>query len=597
MRRWLVNDQLVAHELRKRFPRLPVRRVILINPPALSAQLFDIAAARKKRYSGFLPYGLTVLAALLRRSSFEVSILDLNFYVLAEIQRVSEIDIEATWRGELRRVLSSFDPDIVGVTCMFTMTHEAFTEVVREVQAHDLPVIIGGVHVTNDTERVLRELDGVVASTHEGDVSFPELLAFLNTASPDAKDLPRQIAMIVDGQYWSDSRRALPTSEDFSHVAALDLVEVERYSSVGSIGSFVSCLPPGTRGAVSLSNRGCRAQCTFCSVRFFNGPSVRSRTVRSIVDEIERLYSERGVTHITWLDDDLFYGDPVTLFNEIVRRDIRITWDASNGVIAAAMTPEIIAAAAESGCIGLFFGFESGNPQILREIKKPGTIEQYYRASELVHRYPHIFTRAFLMLGFPHETLEMMMQTMRFAIEMDLDWYNITLLQPLPSTPIYKSMLEEGLFEDQVNPSEVKFQVGPFGKQTQIERAERLSATSFAEAFDSLDPSAIPPRDRLNLIWFFINYQVNYARVERITHPDKIRIMRPFLADIADRVTENHALAQWAAARIAVHSGDWLDADCRFREVRRMLRESAYWRDKFEAFNLNHGLISIEHEV
>ena len=567
---------------------------MLVNPPALPAHMFDITAAKKKRYSGFLPYGLTVLAALLRRAGLEVAILDLNFYLLAEVQRVGEIDVEATWRDELHRVLASFNPDIVGVTCMFTMTHEAFVEVVREVRVHSVPVIIGGVHVTNDTERVLRKLDGVIASTHEGDVSFPELLAFLNMASLDAGDLPRQIAMIIDGQYWSDDRRALPASEDFSRVAALDLVEVERYSNVGSIGSFVSCLPSGTRGAVSLSNRGCRAQCTFCSVRFFNGPSVRSRTVASVVDEIEWLYSERGITHITWLDDDLFYGNAVALFNEIVRRRIRITWDASNGVIAAAMTPEIIAAAAESGCIGLFFGFESGNPQTLREIKKPGTIEQYHRASELVHRYPHIFTRAFLMLGFPHETLEMMMQTMRFAIEMDLDWYNITLLQPLPSTPIYKSMLEEGLLEDQVNPSDVKFQVGPFGKQTQIERAEQSSATSFAQAFATLDPGAVPPREKLNLIWFFINYRVNYARVERITHPDKIRIMRPFLADIADRVTENHALAQWAAARVAAHSGDWLDARRRVREARRILGESAYWRDKFEAFGLDRLLTSIE---
>ncbi|MEK7630425.1 MAG: radical SAM protein [Patescibacteria group bacterium] len=568
---------------------------MLINPPALPAKAFDLSAARKKRYSGFLPYGLAVLARLLREAGFAVSVLDLNFFLLATAQRGDEVDVDAVWREELRRALLSFDPDLVGVTCMFTMTHEVFTEVVREVQALGAPVIVGGVHVTNDTERILRELDGVVASTHEGDVSFPELLAFLNT--PDADVIPRQIAMVIDGHYWSDDRRALPTSEVVSRVAALDLLPVEQYSGVGSIGSFISGLPANTRGAVSLFNRGCRAQCTFCSVRFFNGPSVRSRSVKSVVDEIEWLYHERGVTHITWLDDDLFYGKVVDLFNEIVRRRIPITWDASNGVIAAALTPEIMAAAAESGCIGLFFGFESGNPQTLREIKKPGTIEQYLRAAELIHLYPHIFTRAFLMIGFPHETLEMMMQTMRFAINMNLDWYNITILQPLPSTPIYKSMLEEGLLEDLAISGEVKFQVGPFGKQTQIERAEQLNARSFADEFALLDPQAVPPRDMLSLIWFFINYQVNYARVGRVDRPEKLAIMHPFLHDIADRVTENHALAQTAAAEISAKTGDWQDVRRRMADVRRILAESAYWRDKFGAFNLDGWLAFIEYNM
>ena len=77
-----------------------------------------------------------------------------------------------------------------------------------------------------------------------------------------------------------------------------------------------------------------------------------------------------------WLDDDLLrdHTRAIGLFNEIVRRGLTITWDATNGVIAASCTDEVIDAAAKSGCIALNIGMESGNPDILRKIVKPGTV-------------------------------------------------------------------------------------------------------------------------------------------------------------------------------------------------------------------------------
>ena len=53
-------------------------------------------------------------------------------------------------------------------------------------------------------------------------------------------------------------------------------------------------------------------------------------------------------------------------FDAMVRRGLRLTWDASNGVIAASCTEEVIAAAEASGCIALIIGMESGHPTILR---------------------------------------------------------------------------------------------------------------------------------------------------------------------------------------------------------------------------------------
>ena len=64
-----------------------------------------------------------------------------------------------------------------------------------------------------------------------------------------------------------------------------------------------------------------------------------------------RSLKQRGVEHVMWLDDDLFFDHrrAIRLFNEMVRRDVGLTWDCTNGVVAASCTEELIAAAVESG--------------------------------------------------------------------------------------------------------------------------------------------------------------------------------------------------------------------------------------------------------
>ena len=64
------------------------------------------------------------------------------------------------------------------------------------------------------------------------------------------------------------------------------------------MGSYTGLIPEKKRFATVLSNRGCRAKCTFCSVRNFNGRGVRRREVSSVIDELLMLREVYGVEHI-----------------------------------------------------------------------------------------------------------------------------------------------------------------------------------------------------------------------------------------------------------------------------------------------------------
>ena len=247
------------------------------------------------------------------------------------------------------------------------------------------------------------------------------------------------------------SSQSLPQEEDLNIIPAFELMSIEENSRVGVLGSWYGFVGQETPIATVLSNRGCRAACTFCNVRNFNGIGVRHRSVDSVVEELEVLKNEHGVGHIIWLDDDLLHDEKraTALFNEMVRRNLGMTWDASNGIIAHSCKDEVISAAAESGCIGMYFGVESGNPKILKDIKKPGTVETFLRAAEVLQNYEQINTKGFLMFGFPGETLRMMFETISLAEKMNLDWYNVAVLQPWKATPIYETMLEQGLLEEE----------------------------------------------------------------------------------------------------------------------------------------------------
>jgi len=135
-------------------------------------------------------------------------------------------------------------------------------------------------------------------------------------------------------------------------------LDIKLYSNFGEIGAYRFWWKKNTVASTILSNRGCRARCSFCSVRSFNGKGVRGRSLKSVVDELQFLKEYHGVNHVMWLDDDLLFDRERTIgmFNEIVKRNLNITWDASNGIIASALKDEVLDAAATSGCIGMHFG-------------------------------------------------------------------------------------------------------------------------------------------------------------------------------------------------------------------------------------------------
>lgn len=590
------KPEIVDRTLDRLFPSRTIRKVLFVNPPDADSGIFRYDTAKRGRYSNYPPYGLGVLAEQLRRIAIDVSICNLNQAILKrvfETASADEFDHDATWTETLAAAIDAFEPDLVCVTCMFTMTHESLKLVCREIKTlhPGLPVAIGGVHVSNDVERILDDIPSADAAfVREGDVSLPTFVKAVNKVSP-IESLGQLILVDPEGTDGAERTRhrlmaeCQPDAEALDVQPAYDLMDVRDYSRYGTIGAFYCFKPRDAVFATVLSNRGCRAQCTFCSVRNFNGKGVRQRDWRSVVDEVQRLVEEYGVNHIMWLDDDLLkdHNRALAMLNELTRRNLDLTWDATNGLIASSCTEELVHALAESGCIAVNIGMESGNPQVLREVRKPGTLKNFIAAAENFRKYEQIHTSVLLMIGFPGETMGMISDTINVAREMDCDWYRISPLQPLPNTPIYDAMVAQGLIQDVG--SKLRFMGGAYGKQTEIEQGLRLAELGFAEAFGAIELDQVPAPERITDIWFYMNYHLNFHRLFGEDRPVKMRQQLDNLRVLSEVISPENGFALYFLGYLRYRLEGRMP-DGIVERLRRRLETSSYWTDRFSAFGL-----------
>ena len=132
--------------------RSNVKKVLLVQPIQIQEKKLDIRIAKNKRYYMYPPYGLGILNSILKKNKIESKILDLNFEVFNFIRKnknISNNDLTKVWKEKLKKELNVFNPDLVGVSCTFTMNHENMIEIFKEVKGSDNKILTIAEHLPN----------------------------------------------------------------------------------------------------------------------------------------------------------------------------------------------------------------------------------------------------------------------------------------------------------------------------------------------------------------------------------------------------------------------------------------------------------------
>src|SRR5262249_17774397 len=156
------------------------------------------------------------------------------------------------WKHLIDHAVAEFAPDLIGVTCMFTMTHASFKNVSEHAATTGHPVAIGGVHVSNDVERVLADVPSPsFAFLRYADATLALFCRVVNGEAP--VDALKQL-IVRDGveriRYLDDYH---PTVDEFDVTPAFDLTEIKRLSEYGVIGIFHAFVEANTPTATCLT--------------------------------------------------------------------------------------------------------------------------------------------------------------------------------------------------------------------------------------------------------------------------------------------------------------------------------------------------------
>jgi len=194
---------------------------------------------------------------------------------------------------------------------------------------------------------------------------------------------------------------------------------------------------------VSLyTGRGCRSRCTFCLwPQTVGGHRYRTRSVASVLAEAAQAKELFPQMKELFFDDDTFTDDRQRT-EEIARGlgRLGVTWSCN----AKANVPrETLQVMRDNGLRLLLVGYESGNQQILINIKKGLRVERARRFAADC-RDLGITVHGTFIIGLPGETRETIQETIRFAREVNPHTIQVSVAAPYPGTELYRQAIENG---------------------------------------------------------------------------------------------------------------------------------------------------------
>jgi hopanoid biosynthesis associated radical SAM protein HpnJ len=191
------------------------------------------------------------------------------------------------------------------------------------------------------------------------------------------------------------------------------------------------------------TSRGCPAQCTFCLwPQTHSGHRWRLRSVDDVVNEVKWIKDNFPGLKEIFFDDDTFNyqkARTIALCNELGK--VGVTWSCTSRVTTDFDT---LKAMKDAGGRLMIVGYESGDPQILKNIKKGATIDMARRFTANAHKLG-LTIHADFIVGLPGETRDSIRNTINFAKELDCETIQVSLAHPYPGTEFFDYVKKNNL--------------------------------------------------------------------------------------------------------------------------------------------------------
>lgn len=363
------------------------------------------------------PLGLGYIASVIREHDHKAKIIDLG------IDEMSLTQTDIDWA------------DIIGISADTPRYPEAL-RIAKLIKTHNKQVVMGGYHVSFLDREALETglVDYVVRG--EGEMIFLNLLKTLE--NHDDMKLVAGISYLENGVYQKNRDEAPPHDLDNMPFPARDLLPIKHYKNQ------LNGLPL----ANLITSRGCPFNCYFCSSSKFGGLTWRSRSAVSIVDEMEYLYYTYGYRAFAFMDDNFTLSSRriFEFADELEKRNLTdIYWWCFSRVDILVKNEDMVKRMAEAGAYMVFLGLESNNETVLNTYNKHIHNNQQQQAIKLLRKYG-IKIHGSYIIGDIHETREMVLQTIKWAKQVNAKSTQFSILTPYPGTALYEDVEKDKRF-------------------------------------------------------------------------------------------------------------------------------------------------------
>lgn len=386
---------------------------ILLICPTWTEDLGIFGKLAKKRNSQ-PPLGILYLATVAEKRGHAVRIID--------------ADVEDYNLGSLIEEIISKDYNIVGITATSPIFHKAVS-LAKKLKSKGFrhPIIIGGEHINIFKKEAFFDCFDY-GFFGESDFTFDQFLNIVET-NRNSFETMKGFLYRKNGQIIETVPAERIKDLDVLDFPAMHLLKVKSYKM-----TFVKFK---RRLYIPITaTRGCPFKCVFCSEPLTN-PVVRFRSPQNIVDEMEKWATELGITHFFFMDSNLTLkrNQIEGVCYEIIKRNLKITfegWTRANLV-----DKNILMLMKRAGLIRISYGLESGDPEILRIIRKEVSHGDMLNAFKITDELG-IEPACSVMLGLPGETKASVERTINFVKSIPQILYsNFSIANPYPGTEMY----------------------------------------------------------------------------------------------------------------------------------------------------------------
>lgn len=324
----------------------------------------------------------------------------------ATIAGLTPLDIEVRFYDDrMEKIPFDETSDLVAIS-VETYTAKRAYQIASEYRKRRTPIVMGGFHASLVPEEVAKYAEAVVIG--EAENIWPRVI-------DDARHGR------LEKFYREDARPSLRgMTPDRSIFGG------KRYLPIGLVEA----------------GRGCHFKCEFCAVQTVFAASQSRRPIDDILREIDRVKPAKKL--FFFVDDNITsnLAQAKEFFRALI--PLKIRW-VSQASINAAHDEEFLDLLVRSGCMGVLIGFESLNPDNLKDMNKPFNTMRggFTKALENLRKY-RVRVYGTFIFGYDRDTPDSVRETVRFAKTNSMYIAAFNHLTPFPGTPLYRRLEADG---------------------------------------------------------------------------------------------------------------------------------------------------------